>query len=86
VLIERIPHAATTTSIIETFVGRAMIMRGNVVTSPTIPAFIPADQAYYWSIPWQESERKALDDIAAGRARTFADPTDAARYLLGSHE
>jgi hypothetical protein len=56
-----------------------------VSTSPTIiPAFIPAEQAYFWSVPWQESERRALADIAAGRSQTFADPGDAVRYLLGS--
>lgn len=49
-----------------------------------MPAFIPADQLYYWSSQWQDSERKAMDDLRAGRARTFDDPTSAVRYLLGS--
>jgi hypothetical protein len=49
-----------------------------------VPLFVPADQLYYWSYAWQESERKAMEDLRAGRARTFRDPMAAARYLLGS--
>lgn len=49
-----------------------------------MPAFIPADQLYYWSSPWQDSERKATDDLRDGRSRSFDDPTAAVRYLLGS--
>jgi hypothetical protein len=64
--------------------GMAMIFSGNIIRSSDIPAFIPADQAYYWSIRWQESERRALADLAAGRSRSFADPADAVRYLLGN--
>jgi hypothetical protein len=64
----------------------AMVFSGSVVPSPEFPAFIPADQAYYWSIPWQESERRALADLAAGRSRTFADPADAVRYLLSGDQ
>lgn len=84
-LIESIPHDTPTTIVAEAS-HRALVVVGNVTLSSTIPAFIPADQAYYWSIQWQESEQKALADIAAGRTRTFADPTDAVRYLLGNPE
>ncbi len=52
----------------------------------TVPAFIRADEAYYWSVPWQESEQQALADIAAGRVQSFADPADAVRYLLSNPE
>jgi hypothetical protein len=79
-------HDAPPTVVAEPSGGVAMVFSGNVVQSSEIPVFIPADQAYYWSIRWQESERKALADIAAGRARTFADPTEAVRYLLGGIE
>ena len=70
----------------EALLGSTMLLRGNVTISSAIPSFIPADQEYYWSGEWQESERRALDDIAAGRTRTFANPTDAVRYLLGSSD
>jgi len=74
------PHTPT----LESFDGVTVAFAGSVSTSSSIPAFIPADQAYFWSVPWQEAERRALADLVAGRARTFADPTDAVRYLLGS--
>jgi hypothetical protein len=81
---EAFSPASPESTIAESFLSVAVAFAGSVHTSSSIPAFIPADQAYFWSIPWQESERKALADIAAGRSRTFADPTDAVRYLLGS--
>lgn len=48
----------------------------------SMPVSIPADQAYYWSYRWQESERKAREDLANGRSRIFTDPMDAVRHLL----
>jgi hypothetical protein len=49
-----------------------------------MPLFIPAEQAYYWSYVWQASEARARADLREGRARSFDNPTDAVRYLLGS--
>ena len=49
-----------------------------------MPLFIPAGQLYYWSFAWQGAERKAMEDLRAGRARTFVDAGAAVRYLLGS--
>lgn len=46
------------------------------------PAFIPADEEFYWTSKWQEGERRALADLEAGRFREFADPLDAIRWLL----
>jgi hypothetical protein len=77
------PPSAVETTVTEWFAGFSVAFAGSVSTSQTIPDFIPADQAYFWSVPWQESERRALADIAAGRSQTFADPGDAVRYLLG---
>ena len=34
---------------------------------------IPADQAWFWTEAWQEGEREASEDIAAGRVETFKD-------------
>ncbi len=79
---EALPSAAEKT-VTESFAGFSVAFAGSVSTSPTMPAFIPAEQAYFWSVPWQESERRALADLAAGRSQTFADPGDAVRYLLG---
>lgn len=38
---------------------------GNIVLAPQTT--IPASQAYFWTKRWQEGERKASDDIKAGR-------------------
>ncbi len=86
-VIESIRRGAHTTTLAEPARAAMMVFGGGSVTpSPTIPAFIPADQAYYWSVSWQESERQALADIENGRLRTFNDPNDAVRYLLGNPE
>jgi hypothetical protein len=82
-LTESIDIAAQPPTVAESFAGVTVAFAGNVTQSSFIPAFIPADQAYFWSIPWQDAERRALADIASGRTRTFADPTAAVRYLLG---
>ncbi len=52
--------------------------------SSTIPAFIPADQAYYWSFPWQDDVRASREALAAGEYEDFDsdDPNDVARWLL----
>lgn len=75
----------------EAATGRAPEPIGAVAASntagsrpPDMPAFIPADQLYYWSYAWREAERKAMEDLRAGRSRTFDDPMAAVRYLLGS--
>ncbi len=85
-VIESIPRGTHTATVAEPSSTAMKVFGGNVTLSPEIPVFIPADQAYYWSVPWQESERMALADIENGRSRTFADPHDAVRYLLGNSE
>jgi AbrB family looped-hinge helix DNA binding protein len=37
---------------------------------------IPADQAWFWSATWQEGEREASEDIAAGRGE-LSESSDA---------
>ena len=32
---------------------------------------VPADQAWYWTSEWQQGEREADADLAAGRTRVF---------------
>jgi hypothetical protein len=73
-------------TVAELFGSATVEFGGSVVHSRTIPDFIPADQAYFWSVPWQAAERRALADIEAGRSRSFADPAAAVRYLLGTDE
>lgn len=48
----------------------------------TVPMFISADQAYYWSSRWQRDEAESLADLKAGRSQRFANPQDAIRHLL----
>ena len=45
-----------------------------------------AGQAYYWTRAWQEGEREALADKAAGRSIVFQDARDAIRYLLSEDD
>lgn len=44
---------------------------GTIVLIPQIS--IPASQVYFWSNRWQEGEKKASEDIAAGRLRRHAN-------------
>lgn len=40
---------------------------GTLVLTPQIS--VPMSQAYFWTRRWQEGERKASEDIRAGRLR-----------------
>jgi hypothetical protein len=51
-----------------------------------IPPLTDKSQAYFWSRAWQEGERAAEADIAAGRVRRFANAQAAARYLLSDED
>jgi antitoxin MazE len=45
---------------------------------------IPRDQAWYWTKEWQEMEREADEDIAAGRVSgPFESAEDLLRHLHG---
>ena len=46
-----------------------------VVTLRVRKMMIPAEQAWYWTRSWQDGEREATEDIAAGRV-TFHKTTD----------
>jgi len=57
--------------------------------SSEIPLFIRADEAYYWSAPWQHDVREAMAARAAGESVIFdsADSNDVVRWLLSvDHE
>ena len=50
-----------------------------------VPLTLSRAQVYYWQHEWQQGERAALADLAAGRRNHFDsdDPEDAARWLAG---
>jgi len=53
--------------------GDHLMMRlvgGRVEMVPA--ALVPKDQLWFWSREWQEKEREADEDIAAGRIKTAA--------------
>ncbi len=52
---------------------------GQIIIRPIIE--VPRDQAWYWTKEWQERERRADDDIAAGR---IAGPFRSGRALIRS--
>ena len=42
---------------------------------------IDPSQAYFWTEEWQKGERKADDDIKAGRVKRFKSAAEAVRFL-----
>lgn len=53
-----------------------------------MPVFVPRDQAYYWSFPWQEDIRESMAALKAGDYEEFDsdDPNDVVRWLLSEEE
>jgi hypothetical protein len=50
--------------------------------------FIPADQIYYWSSPWQQDVAESMKALHSGDFVDFDsdDPMDVARWLLSVDE
>lgn len=44
----------------------------------------PAGQAWYWTAEWQEGERAAAADLAAGRVRVFGSDEEFLASLEGA--
>ena len=44
---------------------------------------IPAEQAWFWTEPWQRGEREASKDIAKGRTSKHADADEMFTALRG---
>ncbi len=62
-----------------------VVMEDNrVILTPK--KLIDADQAYFWTKSWQEGEREASADIAAGRVTGFEDVEDAIASLRKERE
>lgn len=53
-----------------------------------VPAFISADQAYYWSREWQQDVLASMQALREGEFVDFDsdDPNDVARWLLSVDE
>lgn len=53
----------------------------------SMPAAIPADQRYYWSVPWQNDIREAVTALRAGEYEDFDsdDPNDVVRWLFDAN-
>lgn len=52
---------------------------GHIVLTPK--KLIDSSQAYFWTEEWQKGERKADEDIKAGRVKKFKSAADAVKYL-----
>ncbi len=63
------------------FVEVALDQEGRIVLTPK--KLVDASQAYFWTEEWQKGERKADEDIKAGRVKRFKSAADAVRYLEG---
>jgi hypothetical protein len=50
------------------------------------PTFISADEAYYWSSPWQRDVQESMAALAAGEYMEFDsdDPNDIVRWMLSA--
>jgi AbrB family looped-hinge helix DNA binding protein len=52
---------------------------GRIVLTPK--KLIDASQVYFWTEEWQKGERKADEDIKAGRVKKFKSAAEAIKYL-----
>jgi hypothetical protein len=60
----------------------------HVAGARRIPLFIPAEEAYYWSSPWQRDVLESIQALRSGDFKDFNsdDPKDVARWLLSVDE
>ena len=63
------------------FVEVELDEEGRIVLTPK--KLVDASQAYFWTEEWQKGERKADEDIKAGRVKRFESAADAVKYLEG---
>lgn len=52
---------------------------GHIILTPK--KLIDTSQAYFWTEEWQKGERKADEDIKAGRVKRFKSAEEAVKYL-----
>ena len=48
-----------------------------------VKKLVDKEQAWFWTEEWQKGERKADEDIKAGRVKRFKSAADAVKYLEG---
>jgi hypothetical protein len=72
--------------------GGSSTLTLNGLSAVTRPAFISAEEEYFWSVPWQEDIRESLAAREAGDLKVSilmipisVDPNDVVRWLL-SHD
>src|SRR4030042_1345292 len=46
-----------------------------------VKKLVDKEQAWFWTRPWQEGERKAEEDIRAGRIHSFDSAKEATAFL-----
>ncbi len=63
------------------FVEVELDEEGHIVLTPK--KLVNASQAYFWTEEWQKGERKADEDIKAGRVKKFKSATESVKYLEG---
>ncbi len=61
------------------FVEVELDEEGHIVLTPK--KLVDSSQAYFWTEEWQKGERKADEDIKAGRVKKFKSATEAVKYL-----
>jgi hypothetical protein len=68
--------------------GFSLVSDRGLFRPAEVPASIPTDQAYYWSVPWQTDIRESMNALSAGEFEDFDsdDPNDVARWLLGGDD
>ena len=63
------------------FVEVKLDEEGRIILTPK--KLVDASQAYFWTEEWQKGERKADEDIKAGRVKRFKSAAEAVKYLEG---
>ena len=76
--------AAATTSTLEHVELAPSASNASPGLSRVAPAFIGADEAYYWSVPWQQDVQASMKALSEGDYEEFSsdDPNDVVRWIL----
>ena len=56
-----------------------VIKKGVIIMKPK--ALVDEDQAWFWTEEWQKGERKADEDVKAGRVKKFKSAAEAVKHL-----
>jgi hypothetical protein len=78
------PRLKTATALVTASSSTCTVTSTNVRSSATVPAFIAAGDAYYWSFQWQSDVRESMAALAAGDYEDFDsnDPNEVSRWLF----